>query len=61
MACRPVVVGVFPYEKEAIAVELEEQLHETSWMLIFPLSMISPSAYSTHRNVIWSLLYFKCM
>jgi hypothetical protein len=61
MACRLVVPGGFPQEKEAVAEEFGGQPHEVQQILSFSLSKGSPAAYSTYRNVILSLLYFICM
>jgi hypothetical protein len=56
IACSPIVVGGFPQEKEVVAVP-----HEASRMLTFSFEQGKPRAYSTYRNAILSLFYFKCM
>jgi hypothetical protein len=59
IACRLIIVGGFPQEKEAIVVEIGGQPREVSQMLTFPFCKATPGAYSTYRNVILSLLYFS--
>jgi hypothetical protein len=62
ITCRPVIVGGFPQEQEAIAVELGGQPCEALQRLTFLLSKASPDTCSTHRNAnVVPCFTFQCI